>query len=192
VANIFVYSEEGGEVGTTVAKRGYQETAANGDRFLVLESGRRYIGPPGSAEYKIIEFDKYAVRIEAKEMQDYRPSTKSQSSLDLFKSSKPEATAELIWRAGAPLSALVLCLLAIPLSFVNPRAGRSLNLMVAALAYMVYSNMLSIMQAWVAQEKIAPAVGMWTMHLLMLGLVVALFRMRLSVFSLARLRSGRA
>jgi lipopolysaccharide export system permease protein len=192
VANIFVYSEEGGEVGTTVAKRGYQETAANGDRFLVLESGRRYIGPPGSAEYKIIEFDKYAVRIEAKEMQDYRPSTKSQSSLDLFKSSKPEATAELIWRVGAPLSALVLCLLAIPLSFVNPRAGRSLNLMVAALAYMVYSNMLSIMQAWVAQEKIAPAVGMWTMHLLMLGLVVALFRMRLSVFSLARLRSGRA
>ncbi|MEO8165042.1 MAG: LPS export ABC transporter permease LptF, partial [Betaproteobacteria bacterium] len=67
VSNIFVHSDEKGEVGTTVAKRGYQETAANGDRFLVLLNGRRYIGPPGSAEYRIIEFEKYSVRIEAGE-----------------------------------------------------------------------------------------------------------------------------
>lgn len=190
VSNIFVYSEENGEVGTTVGKRGYQETAANGDRFLVLENGRRYIGPPGSAEYKIIEFDKYAVRIEAKEMNEYLPSTKSRSTLALLKEDKPEAIAEIIWRASAPISALVLCLLAIPLSFVNPRAGRSLNLMVAALAYMVYNNMLSIMQAWVAQQKIPPIAGMLTMHLLMLALAAALFYMRLSVISFARMRTA--
>ncbi len=192
VANIFVYSEENKEIGTTVAKRGYQETAPNGDRFLVLENGRRYIGPPGSAEYKIIEFDKYALRIEAREMKEYLPSTKSRPSLDLLNENNAEAKAELIWRAGFPLSALMLCLLAIPLSFVNPRAGRSLNLMVAALVYMVYSNMLSIMQAWVAQQKVPPVVGMWSMHLIMLALVVALFHRRLAVRPLFRLRRARA
>ena len=45
--------------------------------------------------------------------------------------------AELLWRIGLPLSALMLSLLAIPLSFVNPRASRSINLVFALLIYMV-------------------------------------------------------
>jgi lipopolysaccharide export system permease protein len=188
VANIFVHSDEGGEIGTTVAKQGYQETAPNGDRFLVLLNGRRYIGPPGSAEYRVIEFEKYGLRIEASEAKAYQPSIKSLPTTDLFGDKSAEARAEMIWRLGLPLSALVLCLLSIPLSFVNPRAGRSLNLMLAALLYMLYSNLLSITQAWVAQEKIAPLVGMWAVHLAMLALAVALFYLRLSVSPLRRLR----
>jgi lipopolysaccharide export system permease protein len=188
VANIFVHSDEGGEIGTTVAKQGYQETAPNGDRFLVLLNGRRYIGPPGSAEYRIIEFEKYGLRIEASEAKAYEASIKSLPTTDLFGEKSAEARAEMIWRLGLPLSALVLCLLAIPLSFVNPRAGRSLNLMLAAVLYMLYSNMLSITQAWVAQEKIGPLLGMWAVHLAMLALTVALFYFRVSVSPLQRLR----
>lgn len=191
VSNIFVHSDEDGEIGTTVAKQGYQETAPNGDRFLVLLKGRRYIGPPGSAEYRIIEFEKYGLRIEANEAKESLPSIKSLPTSDLFGEESAEASAELIWRMGLPLSALVLCLLAIPMSFVNPRAGRSLNLMLAALLYMLYSNMLSITQAWVAQEKVSPLLGMWAVHLAMLALTVALFRLRLSVSPLRRLRRPR-
>ena len=191
VANIFVHSDEDGEIGTTVAKQGYQETAPNGDRFLVLLRGRRYIGPPGSAEYRVIEFEKYGLRIEANEAKEYLPSIKSLPTAELFAEKSAEARAELIWRTGLPLSALVLCLLAIPMSFVNPRAGRSLNLMLAALLYMFYSNMLSITQAWVAQEKIGPLLGMWGVHLAMLALTAALFYMRLSVSPLRRLRRPR-
>ncbi len=188
VANIFVHSEEDGQIGTTVAKRGYQETAPNGDRFLVLQNGRRYIGPPGSAEFRIIEFEKYSLRIESSEAGASLPSVKSRSTASLMKERSAEATAELIWRAGLPISALVLCLLAIPMSFVNPRAGRSLNLMLAALLYMVYSNLLSIFQAWVAQQRIGPFLGMWSVHVVMLAAVVALFYMRLSVRPLRMLR----
>ena len=43
-----------------------------------------------------------------------------------------------------PLSALILALLAIPLSFVNPRASRSVNLVFALLTYMVYTNLLIV------------------------------------------------
>ena len=191
VANIFVHSDEDGEIGTTVAKQGYQETASNGDRFLVLLKGRRYIGPPGSAEYRIIEFEKYALRIEANEAKEQLPSLKSLSTAKLIGEKSAEARAELIWRLGLPLSALVFCLLAIPMSYVNPRAGRSLNLMLAGLLYMFYSNMLSITQAWVAQEKIGPLLGMWAVHLTMLTLTVALFYLRLSVSPLRKLRRPR-
>ena len=186
VANIFVHSDENGEIGTTVAKRGYQETAPNGDRFLVMLDGRRYIGPPGSAEYRIIEFDKYSVRVEANEVKDTLPTVKAQSTWTLIADKAPAARAELIWRAGLPISALILSLLAIPMSFVNPRAGRSLNLMLAALLYMVYTNLLSIFQAWVTQQKIGVFLGMWSVHLVMLTIVAMMFYLRLSARPLRR------
>lgn len=189
VSNIFIHSREDGEIGTTVAKEGYQETAPNGDRFLVLLNGRRYIGPPGSAEYRIIEFEKYSLRIEANEVREFLPTTKSKPSIDLWREDTPQARAELAWRTGLPLSALMLCLLAIPMSFVNPRAGRSLNLMVAALLYMVYSNLLSVSQAWIAQEKLGALNGMAMVHLGVLALIALLFVRRMAVFSLRRLRS---
>lgn len=188
VSNIFIHSREGKEVGTTVARQGYQETAPNGDRFLVLLNGRRYIGPPGSAEYRIIEFEKYSLRIEASEIKEYLPTTRSRATDELFRDASPQARGELTWRLGLPISALVLCLLAIPMSYVNPRAGRSLNMMIAALMYMIYSNLLSISQAWVAQQKIGAIAGMATAHLTVLALVGLLFFWRLSVFSLRRLR----
>lgn len=187
VANIFVYSEENGEVGATVARHGYQETAANGSRYLVMEDGRRYIGPPGTAEYKIIEFEKYAVRLEDKVQSKYSPSIRSRSTVELLDTRDPQADAELVWRVGVPLSALLLGLLAIPLSFVNPRAGRSANLMLAALSYLVYNNTLSIVQAWVGQQKIDFAVGLVAPHLLVLVIVAFLMFRRVSVSPLVRL-----
>ncbi|HZP92551.1 MAG TPA: LPS export ABC transporter permease LptF [Burkholderiales bacterium] len=188
VANVFVHSDENGEVGTTVARRGYQETVPNGDRFLVLLHGRRYIGPPGSAEYKIIEFEKYAVRIETKEAKGDLPSVGSRPTLALLRDHTPGSMAELVWRVGIPASAFVLALMAVPLSFVNPRAGRSLNLILAALLYTIYNNLLSIQQAWVSQERIPAGLGMWLIHAAMLALVGFLFYWRLSVTPLARFR----
>src|SRR5258708_4925139 len=188
VANIFVHSDENGEVGTTVAKRGYQQTAPNGDRFLVLLNGRRYIGPPGSAEYRIVEFEKYSVRIEASEVKETLPSIQALTPSALIDDQSPVARAELIWRAGLPLSALILSLLAIPMSFVNPRAGRSLNLMLAALLYMVYTNLLSIFQAWVGQQKISAFFGMWAVHVAMLAVVAMMFYLRLSMRPLRKPR----
>lgn len=192
VANIFVYSEEDQETGITVAARGYTETSRNGSRYLVLENGRRYVGPPGTAEYKIIEFDKYAVRLEEKTQQTYLPSVRSRPTRELLAEPNAETSAELVWRVGMPLSALVMSVLAIPLSFVNPRAGRSINLMLAALAYLVYNNSLSIVQSWVAQQEISFALGLAGPHLLVLALVAILFYRRVAVSPLLRILRRRA
>ena len=81
---------------------------------------------------------------------------------------------------------MLLALLAIPLSYVNPRAGRSLNLVLAILVYMIYNNVLSIAQAWVAQQKIGLAAGLWGVHLIMLVILAALFARRMTLFSFSR------
>jgi lipopolysaccharide export system permease protein len=86
--------------------------------------------------------------------------------------------AELLWRIGLPLAALNLAVLAIPLAFVNPRAGRANNLVFALLTYMVYSNLLSVCQAWVTQEKLRFGIGVWVVHVGMFLLLLVLFYRR--------------
>ncbi|MBV5325032.1 MAG: LptF/LptG family permease [Rhodospirillaceae bacterium] len=97
---------------------------------------------------------------------------------ELLADATPPARAELLWRLGVPVSALILAVMAIPLSYVNTRARRSYGLAIALLLYFVYNNLLSLSQAWVAQDKLNPWTGMVASHLLMLLAVFALFYLR--------------
>ena len=180
VRNIFIYSAQHGRPGVMVASNGYTELSDNGDRFLVLDKGRRYEGEAGAAQYRVMEFERYAVRMETKEALGFDVTTKNLSTLELIRDPTRINRAELLWRIGVPLSALVLSLMAIPLSFVNPRAGRTNNLLLALLTFMVYSNLLSVSQAWVAQGRMPFGVGVWAVHVLMLGVMTFLFWRRMS------------
>ena len=186
VANVFVSSTQHSKTGVMVAKRGYQEMHENGDRFLVLLNGYRYEGEPGNADFKVYEFERYAVRTETREA-IRAPNTKSAATLELVAQPEPRNLGELSWRIGLPISAFLLSLLAIPLAFVNPRAGRSVNLVIALLVYMVYSNLLSIMQVSIAQSRVSLMPGLLAVHAMMLILMVLMFYRRLSVFSIYRL-----
>jgi lipopolysaccharide export system permease protein len=186
VGNVFVSSVQHNRQGVMVAAQGFTETAPNGDRFLVLRNGRRYEGEPGTAAYKIYEFERYAMRIESSEARR-APTEKSAPTLELVRNSTRRNLGELSFRLGIPVGALILALLAIPLSFVNPRAGRSMNLLLALLVYMSYSNMLSIAQASIAQSRISFAAGVLGVHALMFLLLLLLFYRRLMLFSLFRL-----
>ena len=104
----------------------------------------------------------------------------------MLKDPNPLNLGELAWRIGLPVSALILALLAIPLSFVNPRAGRSLNLVMAILVYMIYNNVISISQAWIAQQRISLPIGLLGVHAAMLVLLMLLFVRRLTLFSVSR------
>src|SRR6266850_1150173 len=152
VQNVFLASAQQGRLGISMSRSGHTETAPNGDRFIVLEQGRRYEGSPGDEQFRVTEFERYA------------------------------------WRIGIPVSALVLVLLAIPMSFVNPRAGRSVNLLFALLTFMVYSNLLSVSQARVSQGRLDFSVGVWMVHAGMVLLLVVLFAQRMQ---LIRLRLGK-
>jgi lipopolysaccharide export system permease protein len=182
VNNIFVQSLQGNRMGVMVAQRGFIETAENGDRFVVLLNGRRYEGAPGTLDYRVVDFDRYAIRIEPREAKRTAPSSKALSTFDLLAEGKPEQVAELHWRLALPIAVLLMGLFAIPLAFVNPRSGRSWNLIFAVLVYVFYNNLLSIFQAWTAQQKIPGWLGLWPVHAAMLAIVVLLFYRQLYGF----------
>ena len=178
VKNVFISSVQHGRLGIMAAAQGHQQTMPNGDRFLVLENGRRYEGTPGQPDYRVMEFERYAVRVETRESQGFVETPKSQSVMQLLRNPTRQNLGELLWRVGIPLAALNLALLAIPLSFVNPRAGRTNNLIFAILTYMIYSNLVSVSQAWVSQGRLSFEIGVWLVHVVMFVLLLLLFSRR--------------
>ena len=181
IRNIFVASMEQGKLGVVMATEGHQEFAENGDRFIVLERGRRYEVEPGSPTFKVMEFERYAIRTEDDAVQPVDRAPSRMTVWELLSDPNPPNQAEMLWRIGVPVSAVVLALLAIPLSFVNPRAGRSANMLIAILIYAIYSNMLSVSQSWVSQGRLSFWVGVWAVHAVMLLPVIWLFYRRMRV-----------
>ena len=189
IRNIFLQSIEDGKDVTTVARSGRLEEAPNGDRFLVLSDGRRYEGKAGAADYRVVEFEKLGRRIEPVEMRSLPTSTKSIPTPVLVAGDGRVERAELFWRISVPVSALVLTLLAIPLAYVNPRMGRSFNLIAAAFMYMLYSNCLNIVQSFIAQGKLDFWLGLAIPHLVAVLIVLLLFTRHQLVIRLPR-RNG--
>ena len=189
VQNVFVASKQHGKSGVVVSNEGYVEVAPNGDRFAVLLNGRRYEGTPGTPEYTVIEFERYSLRIQQGERQSTTQSSKSMPTADLVRGKEKKLQGELMWRIGLPFIALNLALLAIPLAFVNPRASRSMNFLFAVFAYMLYSNVLGVVQAWVGQGRLDFDIGWWVVHAIVLCVTAVLFLWRTTLgFALLRTR----
>ena len=185
--NIFVvqYNAEG-RPGIVVAESAFQKIEANGDKFVVLKNGRDYEGTPGKLDFRIIEFDTQKIRVEAREIKADVPNSKQTSTLALL--TAPEADrwrermAELHWRVALPIAAMVLALMAVPLSFVNPRAGTSGNLFMAILIFFLYYNLLGVFQKWTEQGQIPLWVGLWPVHIGMIATLLVLFSRQLFSF----------
>lgn len=181
VGNVFVASMQEGKLGVVMSDTGYQEFAPNGDRFVVLEHGRRYEVEPGTPEFRVMEFERYKVRTEDGEAKPTERSPNRLPITELVLETSNQARGELLWRIGMPVSAIILALMAIPLSYVNPRAGRSANMLIAILIYAIYSNMISVSQAWVAQGKLSFWIGVWAAHAVMLVPLLLLFYKRIAI-----------
>ncbi|CDY74132.1 FIG000988: Predicted permease [Caballeronia glathei] len=177
VENVFVTSTEGGKVNVIVSKTGHTETRNDGDRFIVLENGRRYDGEPGQPNFRIMEFERYGVKIQSRQVVN-TPATTGISTPDLLANPTKDNLAEFAWRAGLPLIAINLMLLAIPLSYQNPRRSRTINLVMAVLIYLTYSNLLNVVQSWIEQGKLSFGVGLVGLHILVAALVGFIFWLR--------------
>ncbi|ANQ86071.1 LPS export ABC transporter permease LptF [Azoarcus olearius] len=189
VRNVFVSDENGDRLSVIAAAEGYLKTDEEGNRFVVLEKGRRYDGKPGTPEYRVMSFERYSVQIEAKQAAAQPQRSRARPTEELLRSPDDRNLGELAGRVGTPLAALLLALLAIPLSFVNPRAGRTNNLLVAILTYLIYSNAITIGQAWVAQGRLRFELAVLLPHLVVLGLLALMFYKRLAVSPIWRVRA---
>ncbi len=87
---------------------------------------------------------------------------------------------ELLHRVSAPITCLVLLLLAIPLGFVNPRAGSATNLIIAVLIFFTYNNLVRMGEVSIRQGKSSFAMGWWPLPLFTSLCILAMFLSRVN------------
>lgn len=182
VQNVFVNTVEKGLTTTVVAKEGVIEPDGKGGQYLVLKNGRRYSGTPGRADFQSMEFERYRMRVatQVPVLGDVKVGGLSTPAL-LALPPNPYTRAELQYRMTAPIMCVVLMLLAIPLGFVNPRAGASTNLILALLIFFTYLNLTKAAEKAVEQGRLAFAMGWWPLHLLVMLAALVLFAWRMNV-----------
>ena len=165
------------------AKSAKTEVAANGDRFLVLVDGTRVELKPGQAASRLTKFDAFALRLESKNSdqtlaqarQRALDNRKARPTLMLLEDRSSHSDGQLMWRLAIPLATINLALLAIPLGAVNPRVGRTFDLLIAGLVALLYMNLINTSHGWINNQVMPFWLGVWAVHALFFGLTVFLF-----------------
>lgn len=174
---VFIAERGQGNEGVSVilAESGTQQVdPATGERFIVLHEGARFQGLPGRLDYRVIEFEQYGVKIAEPTAERRRSKDEAIPTAQLFGSEDPKHQAILQWRISIPLLVPIVALLAIPLSRVNPRQGRFFHLLPAMLIYIAYLGLLITARDLLEKQRIPVWLGLWWVHLLFLGVALAL------------------
>jgi lipopolysaccharide export system permease protein len=162
--NIFISTNEKGKETVTSARSG-KIVARGEDQILQLNDGQRLESTVNQPGLKISEFGEFGVRVGGSELAppDKVP-VKALSTWALLLDPSAPNLGELAWRLGLALAALNFVVMAVTVSSVNPRAGRSGNLVFALFAFVVYFNLLNLGQNWIANGRANFVVFMLTLH----------------------------
>lgn len=173
----FIATERKGDDGLTrirliTGKSGqlYQESDGNG-RFLALLDGWQYELPLGADNWRRIRYqrnDASLTNVQAGDS-DNDP-IHNLDTLALARTDTAEARAELAWRIGSPVMALVLMMLSLPLARQNPREARYGRLLLAVLAFFLYYNLQALCNGQISKGHWHSSGPMWLVSVLTFAL----------------------
>jgi len=153
--NVFITASNNGQEVVTSARSGRLTTIGE-DRFAILNDGQRLESNTGKPGLKVSDFREFGNRLgnAAQSAQDEIP-VRTRSTMQLLNQPTAINLAEFAWRIGLALAAFNFVVMALALSSVNPRAGRSGNLVFALFAFIVYYNLLNLGQGWIVTGKLS-------------------------------------
>jgi len=169
VKNVFVQSEQNGKLGIIVSNEGSRVSTNTDDEYIVLKKGKRYEVNHENNHFTEIKFSDYGFLVEKKlpPIIDVNQ-VEAMPTLLLLLTKGNREIAEFVWRVSLPISGIVLIILAIPLSFINPRSGRSVNIIIAIMIFAIYNNLMGVTQSYINLGKLNPYIGGSIVHLLII------------------------
>jgi len=163
--NVFVYRASFEREGVVVSRTAYRtEDERTQDQFLVLVNGTRYEGNPGSPDYRVVDFEKYAVRIEPRNQTKLYLPIRARPNSELMNSETPRERSEWYWRVGKVFTLPILALFALALSHVDSRRGKSTGMIMAFIVYLTYTNLLGYTVALIKRGDATSGSPIWIVH----------------------------
>lgn len=153
-----------------VAREGHQQLdPSTGDRTVSLDEGMQYSGIPGQSRFDIVHFGKFVTHVTPPPLVIEVPRRRAKTTEQLLSSGDVKDLAEWQWRLSAPISVLLMALLAVPLAHVRPRQGRYGKLVWGLVIYLLYSNLIGVGQNWIEKGRLSPHIGLWWIHAVVLS-----------------------
>jgi lipopolysaccharide export system permease protein len=175
--NVFIQLSQDGREQIWSAEKGYYWLDKNtGNRFLTLENGQVTEGGAEILDFGTMHFSRSDTKLPEQESKVKSEGVEAKKSAEILFSSTVENVVEIQWRIAPALAAIVLGLLAIPLSHSAPKEGRGGRVLLGILAYIVYANTLYMCRNWLLKGDMPIVIGLWWVHLL--ALLVALLWLR--------------
>lgn len=158
----------------TLASHAEQIQLEDGNTYLIFKNGSRFEGVPGQKNYRITQFETYAVLLDEKnEINVDNPSTKP--SIDIWSSPNIDDQAEWQWRISLVIMIPILAIIGTSLSQVNPRQGRFFKMLPAIILMILYLGMLIWGRTALEKGKIPSEIGLWWIHALFSAIAALLF-----------------
>ena len=136
---------------------------AQGRQLLTLENGRRYVGQAGSSAFETMTFAQLTISVEIEPVLERVRDLQSLPWSELGGSL--DHRAESHWRLGWPVFCVILALLAVAISSVQPRQGQYARVGVAVVWMLTYYLVL-VLNRWLIEQGFVPsALGLWPAHM---------------------------
>jgi lipopolysaccharide export system permease protein len=189
VKNIFVHSSGNKNISVIVSNEGERKINNNNTNYIVLTNGKKYESSKLTNELSLTKFREYGILIE----QDTPRILKAGASIGMFEAIttidlikislrdhnlRNKYLSEVLNRISQPISALILIFISIGMSHVNPRIGRSINIILALLFFIIYHNLMGVYQSLIGTGKVSLFLGFWPLHLVVLIFSIYLIRQR--------------
>ena len=157
-----------------VADSGHMEQRRDGSQVVTLDKGTRFEGTALLRDFRITDFQNYQA-IVGYQQATLDPEDAEQASFSaLMASDTLPFRSELHWRLTLVFSVLVMALMVVPLSVVNPRQGRVLSMLPAMFLYLIFFLLQSSLRSSGAKGRLDPAIWMWVVNISYLVLAVLL------------------
>jgi lipopolysaccharide export system permease protein len=180
LSDVFVQHSDAGFEELLSAARGRLWTDADDDaRYLSLIDGHqvRHASTLTDQGMRDMQFARNDIRLPMPTVSSGAEGELVQTLPQLWPPESPLQRRELHWRLAAPLAALMLGLLAVPLAHRLPRQGRFGSLVLALGIYLIYSNAIHAGLVVMEQREAVSGPGLWPLHGL-LALMVAVLLAR--------------
>jgi lipopolysaccharide export system permease protein len=166
-----------GAVVTTVAQRARREVGPDGlSQSIVLLDGERSEGVPGTRRFRFLRFAELRVPLAVPEPVAHGPRLDERETLDLIRSHARRDSAELQWRLGFPVMALIAAGCAMAIGRLRPRQGRYERVWPAVMIFALYGNLAIAARTWYEHGVSPPALGIWWVHVPIIALCLWLAR----------------
>ncbi|NOG61434.1 MAG: LPS export ABC transporter permease LptF [Proteobacteria bacterium] len=175
---VFLQVRQEGKLGVLTSDSAhFKIDPKSGNKYVVFNEGRRYVGEPGLLDYQITEYDNYAIQIEGASTNTSGGKISSLPTFEIMVSDNKAHLAEFQWRISLILSCLLLSILAILLMQSHANERRYVPFIIGISIYLIYSNLLGIAQTLLKRDVIPGFIGLWWVHIILIGILLLLFYM---------------